>query len=84
MTVTIRIPDELKERIDSHRPATVSREAWVRAACERALPPLRPDVGKLIDTATGHETPVRRPPTKQELDLQRQQKLNVKKGATKR
>jgi hypothetical protein len=36
-------------------------------------------IGKLIDTATGLESPVRRPPTKQELDLQRQQKLNAKK-----
>jgi hypothetical protein len=43
----------------------------------------RTPVGKLIDTATGHETPVRRPPTKQELDMARQLKMNTKKKGTK-
>ena len=35
--VTVRIPDDLKDRIDTARPSTTSREAWVRAACESAL-----------------------------------------------
>jgi hypothetical protein len=35
--VNVRIPDELRDRIDRHRPATVSREAWVREALEAAL-----------------------------------------------
>lgn len=39
-------------------------------------------IGKLVD-ATGHETPVSRPLTKQELDIQRQRKLNTKKKGMK-
>ena len=35
--VTVRIPDDLRDRIDAARPSTQSREAWVRAACEAAL-----------------------------------------------
>jgi hypothetical protein len=31
--ITIRIPDDLRDRIDALRPSTVSREAWVRSAC---------------------------------------------------
>jgi predicted transcriptional regulator len=34
MPITIRIPDDLRDRIDAARPSTQSREAWVRAACE--------------------------------------------------
>lgn len=35
--VTVRIPDDLRDRIDAARPSTTSREAWVRAACEAEL-----------------------------------------------
>lgn len=35
--VNIRIPLDLRDRIDAARPSTVSREAWVRSACESAL-----------------------------------------------
>jgi hypothetical protein len=31
--ITVRIPDDLRDRIDAIRPATVSREAWIRSAC---------------------------------------------------
>jgi hypothetical protein len=103
--VNVRIPDELRDRIDRHRPATVSREAWVREALEAALggssghaagaekrAPASPRVprpardvatpeptGKLVDTATGRETPVSRPLTQRELAAERQRKLNANK-----
>ncbi len=35
--ITVRIPDDLRDRIDADRPSTQSREAWVREACEDKL-----------------------------------------------
>lgn len=35
--ITVRIPDELRDRIDVVRPATVSREAWIRTALLMAV-----------------------------------------------
>lgn len=35
--VTVRVPNDLRDRIDAARPSTDSREAWVRDAIERKL-----------------------------------------------
>jgi hypothetical protein len=89
----------LVQRVDDARaPLGQTRRVYVERALEAALggstgheasaakrSPASPrmPVGKLIDTATGAETPVRRPPTKQELDMARQIKANKTKGGMK-
>lgn len=47
----VRLPGELKDRIDAARPSTVSREAWVREACELRLLASDPRRGVRVDNA---------------------------------
>lgn len=35
--ITVRIPDDLRDRIDKVRASTTPREAWVRSALEQVL-----------------------------------------------
>ena len=93
---SLRWPAELVQRIDDER-GLVPRSAWLRAVAEERLG-LAPH--RSVTPAGDGSRPVgsRRPardvttpervadvqPSKYDLDMERQRKLNARKGATKR
>lgn len=46
--INVRIPRDLRDDIDSRRPATCSREEWVRQALRLALEDPQDRIGKLV------------------------------------
>lgn len=71
--VTVRVPNDLRDRIDAARPSTESREAWVREACERKLNPTHRKVVH-AGTPTSHEA------QRAHVDLMAERQRNLEKA----